>query len=162
MNIEDNIKEKKEVFDTAKMPNGHQERFAAKLQEKMDRKNRVRRLWISIPSAVAAVALVILMIPSVMNFNETTEEPANKQLVEMRRIYDERVNEAISHLENVLVNVDDSTRMEINNVISDLTNTSAIFAEMAPLPEEKQMAIASQIYDNQLETIQLITEKINK
>ena len=72
------------------------------------------------------------------------------------------MDEAIMNLEVVMQNVDDSTRMQINAVIDGLTNMGDIFAEMAPLPEEKQMAIAEQMYDSRLKTIQLITEKINK
>lgn len=163
MNIEEKIRENKETFDTTSMPEGHQQRFAEKLQKKMDKKKGIRYLWITIPSAVAAVALLIFMIPSVLKLSEKQPvTPAQDRLVEMRKIYDERVNIAIEHLENVLVNVDDSTRAEINDVIFNLTNTSDIFAEMAPLPEEKQMAITSQIYDNQIETIHLIIDKINK
>jgi hypothetical protein len=72
------------------------------------------------------------------------------------------MDEAILNLEALMQNVDDSTRMQINTVIDGLTNMGDVFAEMAPLPEEKQMAIAEQIYDNRLKTIELITEKINK
>ena len=59
-----------------------------------------------------------------------------------------------------MVNVDDSTKMEISKAIENLTTTSEIFAEIAPLPEEKQLAITSQIYDSQLESLNIIYRKI--
>lgn len=80
----------------------------------------------------------------------------------MRQMYDEKVDEAIYNLEEVMKNVDDSTKMQINAVIHDLLNMGDVFAEMAPLPEERQMAIAEQIYDNKLRTIELITDRLNK
>ena len=86
----------------------------------------------------------------------------NQKLVEMRQMYDEKVEEAIVNLEDVMENVDDSTKMQINAVIRDLMNMGDVFAEMAPMPEDRQMAIAEQMYDNKLRTLDLITEKINK
>jgi hypothetical protein len=59
-------------------------------------------------------------------------------------------------------NVDDSTRVQINSVIRELTDMNDVFAEMAPMPEERQMAIVEQIYDNNLRTLELITDKFNK
>lgn len=80
----------------------------------------------------------------------------------MRQFYDEKMDEAIMNLEVVMQNVDDSTRMQINAVIRDLMNMGDVFAEMAPLPEDRQMALTEKIYDNKLRTIELITEQINK
>ena len=80
----------------------------------------------------------------------------------MRNVYEQQVDEAVMLLENVLQNVDDSTKMEINKVIENLTFTSEIFAEIAPLPEEKQLAITSQMYDSQLESLNMIYRKIKK
>ena len=74
----------------------------------------------------------------------------------------DKVYEAVSNLETVMASVDDSTKMHIDEVIEELLSMSDVFAEIAPLPEEKQMAIAEKIYDNKLKTIELITEKINK
>ena len=59
-------------------------------------------------------------------------------------------------------NVDDSTRMQINAVIHDLLDMGDVFADIAPLPEERQMAITEQIYDNNLRTLELLTDKLNK
>ena len=84
----------------------------------------------------------------------------NNKVVEMRNIYEKQVDEALLLLDNVLENVDDSTKMEINKVIESLTLTSEIFAEIAPLPEEKQLAITSQMYNNHLETLNIIYRKI--
>ncbi len=80
----------------------------------------------------------------------------------MRQIYDEKVESAIINLENLMENVDDSTRVQINSVIRELTDMNDVFAEMAPMPEERQMAIVEQIYDNNLRTLELITDKFNK
>ncbi len=87
---------------------------------------------------------------------------ADNKVVEMRQFYDEKVEEAIINLEDVMENVDDSTKMQINAVIRDLMNMGDVFAEMAPLPEDRQMALTEQMYDNKLRTIELITEQINK
>ena len=83
-------------------------------------------------------------------------------MVEMRMLYDTQLNETIVMLENVLMNVDDSTRNEINKVIDNLTSTTEMFADIAPLPEDKQLAIASQVYKNQMETLNIIYRKINQ
>ena len=73
-----------------------------------------------------------------------------------------KVESAIINLENLMENVDDSTRVQINSVIRELTDMNDVFAEMAPMPEERQMAIVEQIYDNNLRTLELITDKFNK
>ena len=87
---------------------------------------------------------------------------ADNKVVEMRQFYDDKVEEAILNLESVMEHVDDSTKRQIENVVHDLLNMGDVFAEMAPLPEDRQMAITEQIYDNKLRTIELITEQINK
>ena len=61
-----------------------------------------------------------------------------------------------------LDNVDDSTRNEINMLIESMNHTTEVFAEIAPLPEEKQLAITSQIYNNKLQTLNSIYIKLNK
>lgn len=158
MNIEDLIRDKKEMFE-GELSDGHQTRFAMKLQSQMRRKNNIKRLCLGIPSAVAAVLLIALMFK-----NQEMIKPelyqGNDKIVEMRKVYEQQVDEAVLLLENVLVNVDDSTKMEINKVIENLTSTSEIFAEIAPLPEEKQLAITSQIYNSQLESLNMIYRKI--
>ena len=121
----------------------------------------MRRLWLGVTSAVAAVMLLFL----IMNNQEMIKPhlyQENDKVVEMRNLYEQQVDEAVMLLENVLQNVDDSTKMEINNVIENLTFTSEIFAEIAPLPEEKQLAITSQMYDSQLESLNMIYRKIKK
>lgn len=158
MNIEDLIRNNKEKFES-ELADNHQARFSMKLHSQMRRKNNIRRLWLGISSAVAAVTLLLLM----MN-NQDMIKPhlyqENDKIVEMRKVYEQQIEETVSLLENVLVNVDDSTKMEINKVIENLTSTSEIFAEIAPLPEEKQLAITSQIYDSQLESLNIIYRKI--
>jgi glutamate mutase epsilon subunit len=118
---------------------------------------------------VAAAAVTIIMVITGMitdGQKAATQIPqtatADNKLVEMRQMYDARMDQAIIDLENVMQNVDDSTRMQINAVIDGLLNTGDVFAELAPLPEEKQMAIAEQIYDNKLRTLELLTDKLNK
>ena len=121
----------------------------------------MRRLWLGVTSAVAAVMLLFL----IMNNQEMIKPhlyQENDKVVEMRNLYEQQVDEAVMLLENVLQNVDDSTKMEINKVIENLTFTSEIFAEIAPLPEEKQLAITSQMYDSQLESLNMIYRKIKK
>lgn len=162
MNIEDLIKNKKADFDTKPLPAGHQQRFAQKLQAQINHKTRIKHLCIILSSSIAAILLIILMITNIINFDQKEKETPNDKVVEMRQIYDQRVDDAITRLEKVLEKVDDSTRTEIVKVIEDLTNTSDIFAKMAPLPEEKQMAITSQIYDNQLEILNIIYRNIVK
>ena len=121
----------------------------------------MRRLWLGVTSAVAAVMLLFL----IMNNQEMIKPhlyQENDKVVEMRNLYEQQIEETVSLLENVLVNVDDSTKMEISKAIENLTTTSEIFAEIAPLPEEKQLAITSKVYTNQLESLNMIYRKIKK
>ena len=177
MNIEQKIRNNKASFYDVRMPEGSRERFLKKLSEKKDfstslryarNDNKVRFMtWTSL--AAAAVAILI-MVFGLKNYDTiATQVPQNitadntdSKLIDMRQMYDERVEEAIIDLESVMENVDDSTKMQINAVIRDLMNMGNVFAEMAPLPEERQMAIAEQIYDNNLRTLELLTDKLNK
>lgn len=156
----------------AELPSGHQERFAMKLEEKRQRDNETtrqrnlgvglsRKLWLGMPVAAAAILLILILI----NKQDALQPyiySENEKVAEMRMIYEAQVDKTIALLENVLENVDDSTRNEINKAIENLTSTTEVFAEIAPLPEEKQLAITSQMYDNQLETLQIIYRKISK
>lgn len=171
MNIEQKIINEKPSFDDVKMPAGSRERFEARLRTDASRYVRrddiaIQKMRIMTWTSVAAAAITVFMVISgiFLDGRISTKSPqvADNKLVTMRQFYDEKMDEAIMNLEVVMQNVDDSTRMQINTVIDGLTNMGDIFAEMAPLPEEKQMAIAEQMYDSRLKTIQLITEKINK
>lgn len=161
MNIEDIIKNNKEEF-IANMSDGHQARFAMKLQAQVNRKNKIRRMAYSVVSAVAAVFLVVLLIRNVDNIQQSIYNADNQKVVELRKLYDKQIEETVMLLESVMSNLDDSTRYEINKVIDNLNNVSEVFADIAPLPEEKQLAITSKIYDNQLETLNILYKKINK
>ena len=160
MNIEDLIRDNKEKFD-GKLSDAHQDRFAMKLHSQIRKNNNIRRLWIGISSAVAAVMLLLLMMHN-QDMIKPQQYQENERVVEMRKLYEQQMDEAVIMLENVLVNVDDSTKMEINKVIENLTVTADIFAEIAPLPEEKQLAITSQMYNNHLESLNMIYRKIKK
>lgn len=161
MNIEDIIKNNKEKF-IANMSDGHQARFAMKLQAQVNRKNKIRRIAYSMVSSVAAVFLVVLLIRNVDNIQHSIYNTDNQKVVELRKLYDKQIEETVMLLESVMSNLDDSTRYEINKVIDNLNNVSEVFADIAPLPEEKQLAITSKIYDNQLETLNILYKKINK
>lgn len=161
MNIEDIIKNNKEEF-VANMSDGHQARFAMKLQAQVNRKNKIRRIAYSMVSGVAAVFLVVLLIRNVDNIQYSIYNTDNQKVVELRKLYDKQIEETVMLLESVMSNLDDSTRYEINKVIDNLNNVSEVFADIAPLPEEKQLAITSKIYDNQLETLNILYKKINK
>lgn len=171
MNIENKIQSNKSSFDDMKMPAGSRARFEERLRREAGRYVRrddiaIQKLRIMTWTSVAAAAITVFMVISgiFLDGRISTKSPqvAENKLVTMRQFYDEKMDEAIMNLEVVMQNVDDSTRMQINAVIDGLTNMGDIFAEMAPLPEEKQMAIAEQMYDSRLKTIELITEKINK
>lgn len=169
--MENLIKNNKDKFMT-ELPAGHQERFAMKMQGRKVAKSQGHRvtgsqrgkyLWLGIPSAAAAILLVLILInkqdiiqPYIYNYNE------NEKVAEMRMIYETQLNETIALLENVLVNVDDSTRNEINKAIENLSSTTELLTEIAPLPEEKQLAITSHVYNNNLQTLNSIYRKINK
>ena len=160
--MENLIKNNKDKF-MAELPSGHQERFAMKLDGRKveEAKGLSRRLWLGIPSSAAAILLILILI----NKQDALQPyiySENEKVAEMRMIYEAQVDKTIALLENVLENVDDSTRNEINKAIENLTSTTEVFAEIAPLPEEKQLAITSQMYDNQLETLQIIYRKISK
>ena len=177
MNIEEKIRNNREAFDDVRMPEGSRERFLRKLSEKEDfstslryarNDDKVRKMHFMTWTSVAAAAVAILVIIAGLKFDTGTltgqvpQQTADNKLVEMRKVYDERVDEAIYNLEEVMKNVDDSTRMQINAVIDGLLDMGDVFADMAPMPEEKQMAIAEQIYDNKLRTLELLTDKLNK
>lgn len=177
MNIEDKIRNNAASFDDVKMPEGSRERFLKKLSGKEDfstslryarNDDKVRKMHFMTWTSVAAAAVAILVIIAGLKFDTGTltdqvpQQTADNKLVEMRKVYDERVDEAIYNLEEVMKNVDDSTRMQINAVIDGLLDMGDVFADMAPMPEEKQMAIAEQIYDNKLRTLELLTDKLNK
>ena len=173
MNIEQKIRNNAASFDDVKMPEGSRERFEARLckdsaRHEVPRFTRNdRRLWLTWTSiAAAAVAVALFVIINGIKIEVVEQAPnqqvADNKLVEMRQMYDERVDEAIFNLEEVMKNVDDSTKMQINAVIHDLLDMGDVFADMAPLPEERQMAIAEQMYDNKLRTIELITDRLNK
>ena len=178
MNIEEKIRNNREAFDDVRMPEGSRERFLKKLSEKEDfstslryarNDDKVHKLRFMTWTSVAAAAVTIIMVITGMitdGQKAATQIPqtatADNKLVEMRQMYDARMDQAIIDLESVMQNVDDSTRMQINAVIDELLNTGDVFAELAPLPEEKQMAIAEQIYDNKLRTLELLTDKLNK
>ena len=169
--MENLIKNNKDKFMT-ELPAGHQERFAMKMQGRKVAKSQGHRVtgsqrgkyfWLGIPSAAAAILLVLILInkqdiiqPYIYNYNE------NEKVAEMRMIYETQLNETIALLENVLINVDDSTRNEINKAIENLSSTTELLTEIAPLPEEKQLAITSHVYNNNLQTLNSIYRKINK
>lgn len=174
MNIEQKIRNNREAFDDVKMPEGSHERFEAKLASRNVHSCEVprtfgarndRRIWLTFTTVAAAAVAILVMIFGLNQYGKiSTKSPqvADSKLVEMRQFYDEKVEEAIINLEDVMENVDDSTRMQINAVIHDLMNMGDVFAEMAPLPADRQMAITEQIYDNKLRTLDLITNQINK
>lgn len=151
------------------LPAGHRERFAMKMISRQDAETqrrrdlgvgRIRRLWLGIASA-AAVLLILILINKQETIQPYIYEESEK-MAEMRMLYETQLNETIVMLENVLMNVDDSTRNEINKVIDNLTSTTEMLADIAPLPEDKQLAIASQVYKNQMETLNIIYRKINQ
>ncbi len=158
MNIGEKIRNNKTAFDDVKMPEGSRERF----EKRLDDKRHFRLTFTSIAAAAAAIFIMIFGINQYGRISTKSPQVTDSKLVTMRQFYDEKVEEAIINLEDVMVNVDDSTRMQINAVIRDLMNMGDVFAEMAPLPEDRQMAIAEQIYDNKLMTLDLITDKLNK
>lgn len=153
------------------LPAGHRERFAMKMQTMSQQDNettsqqdmsfgRTRRLWLGIASA-ASVLLILILINKQESIQPYIYEESEK-MAEMRMIDETQLNETIVMLENVLMNVDDSTRNEINKVIDNLTSTTEMLADIAQLPEDKQLAIASQVYKNQMGTLNIIYRKINQ
>lgn len=174
MNIENFIRENKSGFNGNSLPDGHRERFLESLQKydiivKDEDKERSRKtaslltIWYSMAAAaIVTVAIVISGFSYGKNLTTKIPQTADNQIIEMRHIYDQKVDEAIESLENVMANVDDTTRMKITQVIDNLVDMGDVFAEIAPLPEEKQMAIVEQIYDNRIKTIERISEKVKR
>lgn len=180
MNIEEKIRNNREAFDDMKMPEGSRERFEAKLNGRLSfraQQSGVEKsssislrssrndIWLTFTTIAAAAVAILLVIFGMNRYGQMWKESpqvADNKVVEMRQFYDEKVEEAILNLESVMENVDDSTKRQIENVVHDLLNMGDVFAEMAPLPEDRQMAITEQMYDNKLRTIELITEQINK
>ena len=180
MNIEQKIRNNAASFDDVRMPEGSRERFEARLRRDGQRpsdgttdtrsvspqQNRgVFMIWTTVATAAAIAVFVMiagLKFDTGTLTDQVPQQTADNKLVEMRKLYDDRVDEAIMNLENVMQNVDDSTKMQINAVIHDLLDMGDVFADMAPMPEERQMAIAEQMYDNKLRTLELLTDKLNK
>lgn len=167
--MENLIKNNKDKFMT-ELPAGHQERFAMKMQghkvaksqgHRVTGSQRGKYLWLGIPSAAAAILLVLILINKQDALQPYTYSE-NEKVAEMRMIYEAQVDKTIALLENVLENVDDSTRNEINKAIENLSSTTELLTEIAPLPEEKQLAITSHVYNNNLQTLNSIYRKINK
>lgn len=164
MNIEDLIRDNKTEFAGRSLPEGHRERFLLKLEAAHKSK---RRSLLIIWNSVAAAAIVIFAVV-IFEWNkgmdQTTKQPQilDNQLVEMRTVYEQKVEDAIVRLEKVMENVDDSTRVQIMEVIHNLENTGDIFAEIAPLPQDRQMAIVEHVFDNKLKAIDLITKQIDR
>lgn len=167
MSTTDNTSNDKEAFDSHKMPAGSRERFLAKLHEtsavKTKHKKIIRMSLLS--TAIAATLALVLILQglgyAVQDPVKTTRDN-NDKLVMMRQFYDKKVDIAISSLEDVMENVDDTTKMQLNEVIRNLLDIGDVFAEISPLPEDRQLAIAELILGNNLRTIELIQKKINK
>lgn len=178
MNIEEFIRENKPEFNSNMLPEGHRERFLESLQrsdivikgENQHENSRrssgtvsLLTIWCSMAAAaIVTVAIVISGFSYGKNMTTKIPQIADNKVIEMRHIYDQKVDEAIESLENVMANVDDTTRMKITQVIDNLVDVGDVFAEIAPLPEEKQMAIVEQIYDNRIKTIERISEKVKR
>lgn len=158
--MENYIKDNKNKF-MVELPAGHQERFAMKLQKRNETEPIIRRVWFGISSAAAAVILALLILGEQDNIKPNLYNE-NEKVVEMRRLYEQQLDKTIMLLEDILDNVDDSTRNEINMLIESMNHTTEVFAEIAPLPEEKQLSITSQIYNNKLQTLNSIYIKLNK
>ena len=164
MNIEDLIRDNKTEFAGRSLPEGHRERFLLKLEAAHKSKRRsLLIIWNSVAVA-AIVTFAVVIFEWNKGMDQTTKQPQilDNQLVEMRTVYEQKVEDAIVRLEKVMENVDDSTRVQITEVIHNLEDTGDIFAEIAPLPQDRQMAIVEHVFDNKLKAIDLITKQINR
>ena len=85
------IKENREKF--MEMPReGHQGRFAMKMQAEMNRKNKVRQLWLGISSAAAAVALFFILMNQQDIMRPYIYEE-NDKVAEVRMVYGKQLDE---------------------------------------------------------------------
>lgn len=172
MNIEDFIRDNKSEFNGRPLPEGHRERFLQMLKsvgendkaETAARRNKKRSLltiWYSV-AAAAIVTFAVVTFGWNKGMDLTTKLPQtpDNQLIELRTAYEQKVEDAIVCLEKVMENIDDSTRIQITEVIHNLEDTGDIFAEIAPLPQDRQMAIVEHVFDNKLKAIDLITKQI--
>ncbi|MCQ2307733.1 MAG: hypothetical protein MJ000_09270 [Bacteroidales bacterium] len=174
MNIEDFINENRLDFCGNALPEGHRERFLRMLRnsgivmeneyrERSGRTESLLTIWYSVAAAaVVTIAVVISGFGFGKNVTEMIPKMAGSQVVELRHFYDRKVDEAIESLEDVMADVDDTTRVKITKVIDNLVDMGDVFTEIAPLPEEKQMAIVEQIYDNRIKTIERISENVKR
>ena len=110
--MENYIKDNKNKF-MVELPAGHQERFAMKLQKRNETEPIIRRVWFGISSAAAAVILALLILGEQDNIKPNLYNE-NEKVVEMRRLYEQQLDKTIMLLEDILDNIDDSTRNEIN------------------------------------------------
>lgn len=164
MNIEEFVKKNKKEFARRSLPEGHRERFLLRLEAAHKSKRRsLLTIWNSV-AAAAIVTFAVVTFGLKKSTDLTTKLPqtSDNQLVEMRAVYEHKVEDAIVCLEKVMENIDDSTRIQITEVIHNLEDTGDIFAEIAPLPQDRQMAIVEHVFDNKLKAIDLITKQINR
>lgn len=158
MNIRDVIRENKEKFNQETMLEGHEQRFEQKLRKKKKKENN-RFIALTIAAAIAVLAV---LVPALVQRDHKVLFESEDTLTALRKEYDTKINEAIENLETVLYNVDDSTQNEIMRTIDNILEASDIMTEIAPLSEEKQLAITKQIYDNNLKSINSIHHRIVK
>lgn len=169
MKIDDILKNNRDSLDFHELPEGHEDRFAERL--KSDEKRRNGNVFKAFFATVSSAAAVLIMFFLINNNNVMQDKNPDKNketivvndyvaLQMMRAVYDEKLESAIYRLEEILKNVDDTTRYEINLVIEELLNTSDELAEIAPMPYEKQMAITTQVYYSKLKALNQISDKL--
>ena len=129
------IRDNREKF-MADLPAGHRERFAMKLNARADVMPRRRHLWFAVSSVAAAILLAFFIIGG-QDKMQPYLYSENDKVAEMRMLYEQQLDKTVVLLVNILDNVDDSTRNEINILIENLNHTSEVLSEIAPLPEEK-------------------------
>lgn len=159
MNIRDVIRENKGKFNKETMLEGHEQRFEQKLRAKTTKHINNKLIALAV---AAAITMLAVLIPALVQREQHIHFENDDALTALRKEYDVKINEAIENLETVLYNVDDSTQNEIMRAIDNILEASDIMTEIAPLSEEKQLAITKQIYDNNLKSINSIHHRIVK
>lgn len=164
MKIEDKIRNNRDSLDFFDLPEGHEKRFTEKLKFNDDKHNvNIFKIFLITVSSAAAILIMFFLVNNLILNKEKMEETVDEDylaLQTMRSVYDEKLESAIFRLEEILENVDDSTRNEISLVIDELLSTSDELAAIAPMPFEKQMAITSHVYDSKLRVVNLISDKL--
>ena len=147
--LKDYIQQNREALDEIPLPEGHLERFAARL-EKEETKKAVP-LWHKLVPLAAAVALFFcLSVPFWMHQPVSPDMQLEDHLMELETASKENPSEAVTHLLEAALQIEASCQQFDNQVLPTL-----------PCSDEGIFAINQQ-YQNSLNSMQILCQQLNR